>query len=89
VRRPTCKRTRVLAHSAWRVHPVTGDGADVADETGRGVLRIYLQNLARDKAWPALTVVSLFDGKPGMTDTPRLQRVAVASRAARLANGQP
>jgi hypothetical protein len=88
VRRPACKRARDLAHGAWRVHPVTRDGTDAAGATECGVLRIYLHRPARDKAQPALTVVLLDDGEPRTTDAPRLQRVAAASRAARLADGQ-
>jgi hypothetical protein len=87
-RRPACKRDRVLAHSAWCVHPVTGDGADAVGASGRGVLRTYLQKPARDKARPAHKVVLLVDGEPGTTGAPRLQRVAAASRAARLGGGQ-
>jgi hypothetical protein len=85
VRRSACKHARVLAHSAWRVHPVTGDGANAAGATGHGVLRIYLQKPARDKARPALTIVSLVDDEPGMTDT----RDSSASRRPPVRLGWP
>jgi hypothetical protein len=67
-----CMRARGLAHGAWRVHRVAGDESDAAGATRHGVLRIHLQDPARDETWLALTDVLCGDNEFGAKVAQRL-----------------
>jgi hypothetical protein len=83
-----CARARGLALGARRVYPVAGDEPDAADTSRHGVQCSHLQRNARDEARLAQPNVLHGDGELGAKIAREVKRVAAATRAARLADGQ-
>jgi hypothetical protein len=83
-----CALARGLALGARRIYPVAGDEADIVGASRHGAQRSHLQGNARDEARLAHPNVLHGDGELGARIARELKRVAAATRAARLTNGE-
>jgi hypothetical protein len=83
-----CARARGLALGTRHIYPVAGVEPDAAGASRHGTQSSHLQGNARDEARLSYSNVLRGDGELSARITWEFKRVAAATRAARLADGE-